>query len=40
MIGNISTKLIKVLFTPHTPGDLQVKNRIVMAPANRTRAEG
>ena len=34
MIGNISTKLTEVLFTPYSLGDLQLKNRIVMAPAN------
>ena len=29
----------EVLFTPYTLGDLQLKNRIVMAPLTRTRAE-
>ena len=28
-----------VLFTPYLLGDLQLKNRIVMAPLTRTRAE-
>ncbi len=29
----------EVLFTPHKLGDLQLKNRIVMAPLTRTRAD-
>ena len=33
------TKPTEVLFTPYTLGDLQLKNRIVMAPLTRTRAE-
>ena len=35
----MSTKPTEVLFTPYTLGDLQLKNRIVMAPLTRTRAE-
>nr|UXE45559.1 hypothetical protein Hi04_10k_c4998_00002 [uncultured bacterium] len=34
----MSTKPTNVLFTPYTLGDLQLKNRIVMAPLTRTRA--
>jgi N-ethylmaleimide reductase len=35
----MSTKPIEALLTPYTLGDLQLKNRIVMAPLTRTRAE-
>jgi N-ethylmaleimide reductase len=35
----MSTKPTEVLFTPYALGDLQLKNRIVMAPLTRTRAE-
>jgi N-ethylmaleimide reductase len=35
----MSTKATDVLFTPYRLGDLQLKNRIVMAPLTRTRAE-
>jgi 2,4-dienoyl-CoA reductase-like NADH-dependent reductase (Old Yellow Enzyme family) len=35
----ISTRPTDVLFTPYTLGDLQLKNRIVMAPLTRTRAD-
>jgi N-ethylmaleimide reductase len=35
----MSTQPTEVLFTPYTLGDLQLKNRIVMAPLTRTRAE-
>jgi 2,4-dienoyl-CoA reductase-like NADH-dependent reductase (Old Yellow Enzyme family) len=35
----MSSKPTEVLFVPHTLGDLQLKNRIVMAPLTRTRAE-
>ena len=35
----MSTKPAEVLFTPYTLGDLQLKNRIIMAPLTRTRAE-
>lgn len=35
----MSTKPKDVLLTPYTLGDLQLKNRIVMAPLTRTRAE-
>jgi N-ethylmaleimide reductase len=33
------TESTEVLFTPYSLGDLQLKNRIVMAPVTRTRAE-
>jgi N-ethylmaleimide reductase len=39
MSRTISTKPIEALLTPYTLGDLQLKNRIVMAPLTRTRAE-
>jgi N-ethylmaleimide reductase len=39
MSQTISTKTTEVLLTPYTLGDLQLKNRIVMAPLTRTRAE-
>lgn len=35
----MSTQLTEALFTPYALGDLQLKNRIVMAPLTRTRAE-
>ena len=35
----MSTKPIEALLTPYTLGDLQLRNRIVMAPLTRTRAE-
>jgi 2,4-dienoyl-CoA reductase-like NADH-dependent reductase (Old Yellow Enzyme family) len=35
----MSTKPTEVLFTPYTLGDLQLTNRIVMAPLTRTRVE-
>jgi 2,4-dienoyl-CoA reductase-like NADH-dependent reductase (Old Yellow Enzyme family) len=35
----MSPKPTDVLFTPYTLGDLPLKNRIVMAPLTRTRAE-
>src|SRR5271154_6549226 len=34
----MSTSPTEVLLTPYTLGDLQLKNRIVMAPLTRTRA--
>ena len=34
----MSTKPIEALFTPYALGDLQLKNRIVMAPLTRIRA--
>src|SRR5271155_1753223 len=37
--GTMSTESTEVLFTPYSIGDLQLKNRIVMAPLTRTRAE-
>ena len=33
----MSTKPADVLLTPYLLGDLQLKNRIVMAPLTRTR---
>jgi 2,4-dienoyl-CoA reductase-like NADH-dependent reductase (Old Yellow Enzyme family) len=39
MSQTISANPAEVLFTPCTLGDLQLKNRIVMAPLKRTRAE-
>jgi N-ethylmaleimide reductase len=39
MSESISIKTTEVLLTPYTLGDLQLKNRIVMAPLTRTRAE-
>jgi N-ethylmaleimide reductase len=38
-VATISTKPTDVFFTPYTLGDLQLKNRIVMAPLTRTRAD-
>ena len=35
----MSPESTEMLFTPYTLGDLQLKNRIVMAPLTRTRAE-
>ena len=35
----MSPKPTDMLFTPYMLGDLQLKNRIVMAPLTRTRAE-
>jgi N-ethylmaleimide reductase len=35
----MSPKPTDLLFTPYMLGDLQLKNRIVMAPLTRTRAE-
>src|SRR5580658_10372365 len=35
----MSNRLTKALLSPYTLGDLQLKNRIVMAPLTRTRAE-
>jgi hypothetical protein len=34
----MSTKSIEVVFATYSLGDLQLKNRIVMAPPTRTRA--
>src|SRR5215467_3096733 len=39
MSRSMSTKPIQPLLTLHTLGDLQLKNRIVMAPLTRTRAD-
>ena len=35
----MSTKSTEALLSPYTLGDLQLKNRIIMAPLTRTRAE-
>src|ERR1700691_5142205 len=35
----MSNRLTKALLSPYTLGDLKLKNRIVMAPLTRTRAE-
>ena len=35
----MSTKPTEALLSPYTLGDLQLKNRIVMAPLTRTRAD-
>jgi N-ethylmaleimide reductase len=35
----MATKSTEALFTTYSLGDLQLKNRIVMAPLTRTRAE-
>src|ERR1700731_2614289 len=35
----MSARPTEVLFSPYTLGDLRLKNRIVMAPLTRTRAE-
>jgi N-ethylmaleimide reductase len=39
MIGTGPNNMTNALLTPYTLGDLQLKNRIVMAPLTRTRAE-
>ena len=39
MTGNRSNNSTKALLAPYSLGDLQLKNRIVMAPLTRTRAE-
>ena len=39
MTGTGSNNSTEALLTPYTLGDLQLKNRIVMAPLTRTRAE-
>jgi N-ethylmaleimide reductase len=35
----MSVKPAEILLSPYTLGDLKLKNRIVMAPLTRTRAE-
>ena len=35
----MSVKPVEILLSPYTLGDLKLRNRIVMAPLTRTRAE-
>ena len=35
----MSVKAAEILLSPYTLGDLKLRNRIVMAPLTRTRAE-
>ena len=39
MSRTVSRESTEALLTPYTVGDLKLKNRIVMAPLTRTRAE-
>src|SRR5580700_11450750 len=39
MTGSLSSKSTQALLAPYSLGDLQLKNRIVMAPLTRTRAD-
>ena len=39
MTGSLSSKSTQALLAPYSLGDLRLKNRIVMAPLTRTRAD-